>query len=487
MSQSTGEKFHRGAWSLLWRSQDIRRQLLVTIGLVILYRLLLNVPLPGLVTTPDEVRSNIPPGSGLYTTLDFLSMLSGSSVLSLSVMTLGLLPFNLTYLLLQFIVPFVPSLYRRFQEDPRDARQWLERWNYFLAAPVAVIESLFFLFLVSPNCQGRLIVLETSSAHSDSGILFRITTVVVLVAGSYLAVWIAGLISEYGIRGYGNTILIASGIIGQISAELARLLRIRIETAATVEGLGIILDLPAQVFSLLMEPVIIRRLVVYAALFVLCIIVVIYIQQGRRTVPVEYPTRAAIYHLRRTTGVRTYLPIMLTVSTEGLVGSQLLILLATFYAPMLTCTENARLNAAAQWFISGFGNNGRLYPLVAFFSVVIFTYFYSLVTFEQQDYGASLYRTGGRIPGVIPGEATQRYLTRIVSRITIVPACALGFLAITPSLFNLLMFGLGDSAIQLALLDAEKILIIVGVIRDVFLTFDAELKLRGYQDRLLAF
>ncbi len=471
---------HKSVWQFLWQSKDIRRRILITLGLIIIYRALLNIPLPGITTSPEDIRNNLTPGSGLFTMVEFISMLSGSSLLRVSVLALGLLPFNLANLLLQILIPLIPRLQRRIQEDPRQGRLWLEKWSYYLTVPAAVFESFLFLFLISPNCEGRFFLLERGVAHP--GVLFGITTILLLVVGSFFTIWMAALISEYGIGGQGNAILIACGIIAQMSNELVRLLKVQIETSSTIEGAGLIMQLSGRVISLLSSQDTLERLVWYAILFVLCIIAVVYLQQGRRNVPIEFPSS---YNYRRMLGARSVkmprptLPLMLTIGTDGLLGSQLLVMLTTFYAPLMTCSGLLWVNSAATWIIGVFGVENFLFGPVAFISVVGFTYFYADLVFKGQNYGDNLRRSQAIIPGVNSSAAIQTYLNRINRRITILPALTLGFLVIAPWLFGM-VFG-----VKLSLLEGEKILIIVSVIRDVFMNLDAELKLSGYQERLL--
>ncbi len=470
----------KSVWRFLWRSEDVRRRILITLGLIVLYRALLTIPLPGITTSPEEIRNHLTPGSGLFTMVEFISMLSGSSLLTVSVLALGLLPFNLANLLLQFSIPLIPRFQRRLQEDPREGRLWLEKWSYYLTIPAAIFEAFLFLFLISPNCEGRFFLLEGGAGHPD--ILFSITTVILLVVGSFFAIWMASLISEFGIRGQGNAILIASGIIGQMSNEFVRLLRIQLETTSTVEGAGLVMPLPGRILELLFTEAVMERLVWYALLFVLCIVAVVYLQQGRRNVPVEFP---GSYNYRRLLGSRSIrmprptLPLMLTIGTDGLVASQLLVMLSTFYAPLMTCSGLPLVNSAANWIIGVFGVDNPLFGPIAFLSVFGFTYFYADLAFQSQNYGDNLRRNHGVIPGVNGSAATQAYLTRINRRITFLPALMLGFLAIAPWMFEL---GFG---VKLSLLEGEKILIIVGVIRDIFMNLDAELTLRGYDERLL--
>lgn len=458
--------FERKNWfSYLWQSKDIRKKIIITFVLVGLYRFLLVVPLPGIVTTPDLIKQNIGSDSGLNTLLDFLSMLSGSSLLRVSVLALGLLPFNLTGIVLSTLASLIPGIQRRFEEDPREARKSLERWNYYLAIPIAILESFLFLFIISPNCEGRLSLLEGSTAGLSP--IFTISTVLLLTAGSFFAVWIAGLISEYGIRGQGNMILLASNLIAQMPNEIARLFK----------PVWTLIQMPNSLEKRLAIPDLTGSLIMYPVLFLLCILVVVYLLGGRRNIPVAYPGRRT--GARMNMPVRGSLPLTLTIGEDGLLGSQLIVALATFYAPLITCTVIPWLNAAATWTIKIFSDNSIYFGPIVFFSVVLFTYYFADTKFQALEYGEGLKRVGASIPGVNRGVATQRYLNRVNRNITLLPALLLGFLAVVPWLFNM-QFGY-----KLSLLDGEILIIIVMAIRNAYYSVDAELLVQGYDRPLL--
>lgn len=364
-------------WQLLWRIKETRQAILITVGLLIVYRVLLNIPLPGVSTTPDFIRQNIPPGSGLFNLLEFLSMLSGSSLLRVSALALGLLPYNVASALIYSSVQIIPGLRRMVEEDPRSARDRFERWNYYLAVPVAFFEAYLFLFVISPNCEGRLLILEGGAEKADA--LFVFTTMLILVTGSFVAVWISGLISEYGIQGQGNVILIATGIIGQIPNEIARLLGVQVQSEATVEFMGLVQKIPDAIRLLFVTPGKLETFIAYIILFVVCVIAIIYLLSGKRYIPVAYPDKRLNFRpFSRSMkfGARSTLPLSLTTGSDGFIGSQLLVAITSLYAPLATCSESLRINAIAKQVISVFGDKSVLFGPLAFFSVIFFTYFF---------------------------------------------------------------------------------------------------------------
>jgi|GEM_PF-2222342 len=471
-------------WQYLWNDRNMRRKILVMLGLIAVFRLLLHIPLPGIATTPDTIRDNIPIGSGLYTLIDFLSILSGSSLLKVSILGLGLLPYNLASLQLQIFVPLIPALQRRLEEDPRSGRKWMEKWNYFLAFPLAIIESLLFLYLLSPNCGGRFFLLEGKDRHLD--ILLTVTTVLVLAAGSYFSVWIAELISEFGIRGQGNAILILTGIIGRFPEELTRVLGFQSEEDATLAGDSLIGQFFRHITAYFDSPEKYIPVILYFLLMFGCLWMAIYLLLGRRNIPILYPSRYAQTRLlSRTHRPHHTLPLQISIGKDGLIGSQLVVAMATFFAPLISCTTIPWLNGLALSIISIFDNNSMWFSIVVFPLVVFFTFFYADWAMTEQNYGENLKRAGAAIPGVHSGGATDAYLRRVTLRITMPAAIMLGVLAIAPSLLSMVISPV--SSIQFSILDGEVLLIVIGVIYDTYRNIEAEMKLHGYQDTLLVY
>ena len=304
-------------WQYLWRDRDLRRKILVTLGLIAVFRLLLHNPLPGIATTPDTIQDNLPTGSGLYTLIDFLSILSGSSLLRVSILGLGLLPYNLASVQLQIFVPLIPPLQRRLEENPYSARKLMEKWNYFLAFPLAILESFLFLYLISPNCDGRFYLLEGTDGHLN--ILLTVTTVLVLAAGSYFSVWIAELISEFGIRGQGNAILILTGIVGRFPEEITRVLGFQSKEDAILAGDNLIGQFFRHIATYFDSPEKYIPVILYFLLMFGCLVTAIYVLQGRRNIPVMYPGRRV--GNRMSTPAKASLPLSTSIGKDGLIGS----------------------------------------------------------------------------------------------------------------------------------------------------------------------
>ncbi len=223
-------------------------------------------------------------------------------------------------------------------------------------------------------------------------------------------------------------------------------------------------------------------------IIVLTIFAIVYVQQGRRYVPVMYPGRRV--GNRMSMPVKASLPLMVNMSGMiPLIFASAILQFPAILASYFLSNTNVNVAAFAKGVQDTFGGNSATYWILYFFMVVIFTFFYTDVLFAQQNYGENLKRVGAQIPGVNRGAPTQKYLTKVQRRITLPGALFLGLVAILPFLISELLklfgIGAGTSSAGLFLVSSSGLLIVVGVVRDTFSTIDAELKLHGYQDSIL--
>jgi preprotein translocase subunit SecY len=442
-------------WRYLWRSQDIRRKLLITLGLLALYRVAANVPVPGVnFQALAQFRSS---ASASGTFFDFLDLLSGGTVSQFSLLSMGVYPYITAQIILQLLVPIIPALQRRMEEDPREGQKWMDKWTYILSVPMAALSAIGQVNIF--NSLAAQAGLSAILPFGFSGSLFlpSLTILLVMTAGTMFAIWLGELISEYGIRNQGLSLVIFAGIVARMPSNLISLMS----------------DQQNRWFILGFTIVII----------ILTIFAIVYVQQGRRNVPVMYPGRRM--GNRMSMPVKGTMPLM--VNLAGMIPLIFASAILQFPAIIASYLVNSQVNWIKNFAVSvqtTFNGSGWLYWFLYFLMVVIFTFFYTDVLFTQQNYGENLKRMGAQIPGVNRGAQTQRYLTRVQRRITFPGALFLGLVAILPFLINLVL-NLGARNAGLFLVSSAGLLIVVGVVRDVFLTIDAELKLHGYQDSLL--
>jgi preprotein translocase subunit SecY len=450
------------AWRYLWKSEDIRRKLLITFALLALFRIAASVPAPGV--NQDILKAFLASGSAGGNFLGFLNLLSGGTVTRFSLLSMGVYPYITAQIILQLLIPIIPALQRRMEEDPREGRRWMDKWTYYLAVPMAALNAYGQINIfnsLSNQAVGQFIL---PFGFTGDLLLPSITVLIAMTAGTMFAIWLGELISEFGIRGQGLSLIIFAGIVSQLPRNLA---------------------------SLFSDPTTVLPLLIMTAIVIVgTVLAIVYVTQGRRNVPVMYPGRRM--GGRMSMPVKGTLPLMVNLSGMiPLIFAGALLQFPAIVAGFFLTSPNAGVASAAlgvQNFFNGSGTNSWGYWVIYLVMVVAFTFFYTSVLFDQQNYGENLKRQGATIPGVHTGVPTQKYLSRVQSRIALPGALLLGFVAIMPFLITLILQGLhigANNAAGLFLVSSSGLLIVVGVVRDTFMNIDAELKLHGYQDSIL--
>jgi len=433
----------------LWISEDIRNRLLITFALLAIYRLAAQVPAPG-VNRLVLQQLFTQQGSG-QTLFGLLDLLSGGTASTFSVLAMGVYPYITAQIILQVLTPIVPPLQRRMEEDPREGRKWMEKWTIILAIPMAAL-----------NAVGQIRLFQQFAGESivtfDMGLnLATATLIISMTAGTMFAIWLGELISEFGIKNQGLSLIIFSGIVSRIPANLG------------------------QIFTA--QTAIVPLVIFLAFLLIATIFVIVYVQEGRRHVPVMYPGRRV--GNRMSMPVKGTLPLMVNMAGMiPIIFAQSILTFPAVLAQFFVDSTSEFLSGVALWLQTNFGGFNSTYWILYFVMVVAFTFFYTDILFQQQNYGENLKRSGAQIPGVTKGAPTQRYLTRVVRRITLVGAIFLGTVAIMPFLVGLI-YPIGGNNTGLLLVSSAGLLIVVGVIRDTYRNIEAELKLRGYDSALL--
>lgn len=441
----------RSAWRYLWTAQDIRRKLLFTVGLLAIYRFAAHVPVPGV--NREVIAGILQRGGAAGTLVGLLDLLSGGTVSNFSVLAMGVYPYITAQIILQLLVPIIPSLQQRMEEDPRQGQKWMEKWTYILAVPMAALQAIGQINIFNQFAGAPII---SNFGFSGANLLPSITIIFSMTAGTMFAIWLGELISEYGIRNQGLSLIIFAGIVSRVPISIGQVL-----ADEQNRLIGIIFLL---VFT------------------TLTIFAIVFVQQGQRNVPVMYPGRRV--GNRMSMPVKGTLPLRVNMAGMiPLIFAQSLLTFPAIIASFFASSQTQWVANLANSIQNTFGGNSNAYYILYFFMVVAFTFFYTDVLFSQQNYGENLKKVGAQIPGVSRGAPTQKYLTRVLRRITFPGALFLGVVAILPWLLGLVV-PLGRSA-NLLLVSSAGLLIVVGVVRDTFFTIEAELKLHGYDDTLL--
>lgn len=433
-----------------FRLPDLRRKLLVTLGVLVIYRLAAHIPVPGVNRL---ALSSLFDDNQL---LGLLNLLSGGALSNFSVMAMGVYPYITASIIVQLLVPIIPAL-QEMQKEGEAGRNRLNQYTNYLTIPLALLQGFGQSSLLSQTSGGGVPVLAEFGFRS-----YPLTTLVILfslVAGTMLAMWLGQIITEQGI-GNGVSIIIFGGIIAAMPQNVQR---------TAVQG-GIL------------------QLIVFAVVTVLTVAVIVMVQEGQRRIPVQYGKRVRAMRGNRLMvvgGQSTHVP--LRVNSAGMIplifASSFLIFPGTIASYFLNSTVPF-IRSVATFFYNFFRPENAWYWIMYFLLVIAFTYFYTDVIFRQQNLSETLQRQGGFIPGIRPGYNTERYLNRVLSRITLVGALFLGFVAILPWLVHLVIGGTGGAsraATSTLLISSTGLLIVVGVVLDTMKQLEAQLLMRHYE------
>jgi preprotein translocase subunit SecY len=440
----------RSAWRYLWKSEDIRQKLLITLLLLVIYRLAANIPVPGINhTVLQQLASS---GGATGNLFNLLDLLSGGTISRFSILAMGVYPYITAQIIIQLLIPIIPALERRMKDNPREAQSFMEKWTVILTVPMAALSAIGQINIFN-SLTGQQIV---NFGFTGALLVPSMAILVSMMAGTMFGVWLGQLISEYGIRNQGLSLIIFAGIVARI---------------------------PQNVFSLLSDRQNSWVLILILVILCLTIFAIVYVQQGRRNVPVMFPGRRV--GNRMSMPVRSNMPLMVNMAGMiPLIFAQSILTFPAIIASYFTRSSVAWIASFANTIYTAFNNTNGFYDLLYFLMVVIFTFFYTDVLFQQQNYGDNLKKQGAQIPGVVRGAPTQKYLTKVQRRITLPGALFLGFVAVLPYILGGVL-PVNARQAGLFLISSAGLLIVVGVVRDTFTIIDTELKLHGYDDRLV--
>lgn len=421
---------------------DIRRKLLFTLGILVIFRIIATIPVPGV--NRSELREYIE-GNQL---LGMLNLFSGSGLTNFSIVALGVYPYITASIIMQLMTPVIPRL-NELSNEGQQGRNVINKYTHYLTVPLAFLQGYGQALLFSRTSVGGVPLLEEFGLFDRDTWLQSLALLVTMTAGTILLVWMGELITEYGI-GNGISIIIFGGIIASLPSAIGGLL-----TGGTLSE-----NVIGSVF--------------FVGLALLTIVAVVFVNEGQRRIPVHYAKR--IRGGRQYGGNTTFIP--LKVNSAGMIP--LIFAVSIMVMPGLIANFLASSNRDWVRDLGGdlqriFSPTNLLYQVVYFLLVVAFTYFYTMVIFYQQKIPDNLQRQGAFVPGVRPGKATADYLQRVIQRITLVGALFLGCIAIMPYIASQI------TGIQNLLISATSILIVVGVAVDTMRQLEAQLVMRNYE------
>ena len=418
-----------------FRLPDLRRRILLTLGMLVAFRLIAHVPLPGV--NADALASLFERNA----MLGMLDMFSGGAMRNFSIAAMGVYPYITATIIMQLMVPVIPQLQMLSQEGEA-GRNKINRISHWLTVPLAGIAGY-----------GQLVLMQREGVVASADPLATIAMVFAMIAGTMFLVWLGELITEYGI-GNGISIIIFAGIVTGYPAMIGSGLLVR-----------------GQQFW---------GLVVYGLLVLFTIALIVIFTEAHRRIPVQY-ARTAFRggRMYRQTG-STHIP--LRVNTAGmipLIFAMSLVIFPGMIASYFANPSGVEPNMANH-IVNIFDPNARL-PLGLFYWIfyfgltIFFAFFYTMVIFQQQDLPGTLQRQGGFIPGIRPGKNTSTYLNSVIMHITTAGAIFLAMVAIIPFIARSI------TNVQVIQLSSMGLLIMVGVVLDTMKQMEAQLTMRRYE------
>lgn len=409
---------------------ELRKKIFSIIGLLVVFRLLAAIPIPGVDT--DRLQEFFS-SNQLF---GFLNIFSGGGLSNLSVVMLGVGPYITAMIIMQLLTIVFPKLKKAYYEEGAEGRAKFNRISRYLTVPMAAVQAYGFLNLLMS--QGVINQLSTGAVLGN---------VTVIAAGSVFLMWIGELISEFKI-GNGISILIFAGIVSGLPRGI-------MSSFATYTPA----DLPT-----------------YIAFVVLGIVViagVTFVNEGERKIPVSYAKQ--VRGTKMFGGASSYLPLKVNQAGVIPIIFAISVLLFPQFLAQITSIVSPDLSVRLNELVIDFFNNIYFYSAMYFILVVVFTYFYTAVTFDPAEISKNLQRSGGFIPGIRPGSHTTALLKKIINRITFSGALFLGLIAILPNLTQIV------SGIQAFTLGGAALLIVVAVALEVMKQIESQLLIREYE------
>ena len=424
------------AVSNAFKLPDLRRKIIFTLGVLVIFRLAAHIPVPGvdLKGLRQVFQAN--------QLLGLLDLFSGGALSNFSVLALGVYPYITASIVMQLLQPIIPSL-EELAKEGEAGRDKINQYTYLLTVPLAFLNGFGQASLLA-NPSGGVPPVLSNFGFTATTWLPTLATLLTLTAGTMFAIWLGELIDQQGV-GNGISLIIFGGIVSDIPSRVGRLL--------------------------ITNP---WALVVFVIVTLLTIVGIVVVQEGQRRIPVQYAKR--VRGTKVYGGQSTHIPLQ--VNAAGMIPLIFAVSFLIFPGVLASYFVNSGsplIASVASTVFRLFNSESTFYWVAYFLLVIGFTYFYTDMVFQQQNLAENLQRQGGFIPGIRPGKRTAEYLNGVVQRITLVGAIFLGVVAILPFLVRPLA-----NATE-TLVTSTGLLIVVGVVLDTMKQLEAQLLMRHYE------
>ena len=415
----------------VFKIRDLRNKILFVLAIFVIFRIMANIPIPGI--DAENLRNFF----NQFQMFGLLNVFTGGALDNLSIVMLGLGPYITAVIIFQLLTMIFPQLEKMYKEEGEAGRQKFNQYCRIATVPLAALQGY-----------GMLTLLQRENVIESLAPTLLFTSILTITAGCLFLMWLGELISEKGI-GNGISLLIFAGIIAEFPNNIRQML--------------ITWD-PGRIPSYLL----------FFAMALLIIAGVVLVNEGRRNIPISYAKR--VRGMRLYGGVSTYLP--LNVNPAGVIP--IIFALSIMLFPSMIANFLAggggMMGKIAQS-ISLFFQNPWVHGSFYFLLVCLFTYFYTAVTFDPKTIASNLQKMGGFIPGIRPGESTANFMHYILNRVLLIGALFLGTIAVMPSIVG----GLTGVMVFQFLIGGTSLLIVVSVVLETMRQIRAQLQMREYE------
>ncbi len=413
----------------IFKIKDLRNKIFFILALLVVFRFAAAIPIPGV----DAIRlKEFFQNNQLF---GLISAFTGGGLDSFSIVMLGLGPYITASIIMQLLTMIFPALERMYKYEGEAGRQKFNQYSRVLTVPLAMLQGYAFMMILAR--QGVL---------SGMSLFTWASSLLVIAAGSVFLMWLGELISEKNL-GNGVSLLIFAGIVAGFSTSLGQ------SGAAYVSS---------QLFTY----------VAFAIIALVVITGVTYLTEAQRNIPINYARR--VRGFRVFGGVSTYLPMRVNNAGVMPIIFALSLLLFPGMIANFFSTSSVAFVANIARTIGGFIQNQLVYGIFYFLLVILFTYFYTAVTFDPKSISENIQKQGGYIPGIRPGQPTSQFLTHLLNRVTLVGAIFLGLIAVLPQIVR------GATGITAFTVGGTSILIVVSVVLETMKAIDAQLSMYEY-------
>ncbi len=460
------------------KNKDMLKRVMIILGIIVAYRLLAQIPVPmGDASTFKEAVSNLLEKSDFSS---FLNLISGGGLASFSIILVGLSPYITGSIVVQLLTKAIPSL-EELSNDGETGRRKINQWTRMLTVPLAIVQSIAYIFILYQSTISANIATEFTPTMGDWAL-----SVTAMTAGSLILMWMGELITEQGI-GNGISTLIFASIISQLPTTMAQLGA----SLGDTETYGM-LSLFGMEFSV--NPVTFWIVLGFAIAMLIVVYFLVKLNEAQRIITVNYAKR--VHGNSSYGGIKSILPIKLIaagvipvifatafLSLPALIGQVITTFDSgnEFGAALVSIFSAPSANNFSTMYPDGITGQWFVYPALYFILVFMFTYFYTSIIFNTKEIADNLQKQGGFIEGVRPGIMTAKYLSKVVTRLDLFGALALGLVAMLPFITDYIFIMVTGAPIGLSI-SGTGLLIVVTVALENLRSLDSRALMITYDD-----